>query len=139
MRAIAFYIRFSKSTLGMPEMLKPTSLIMGAGLGLDVACITDGRFSGGSVSFLLSSSSIPKKNPIQISRFRHRPRRTRSSSRRSHRARQRRRRHLRRRRQKHDSRPARRGGRMGEEEESLESTSPQSPPRNAVQVYQTGD
>lgn len=61
MRAIAFYIRFSKSTLGMPEMLKPTSLIMGAGLGLDVACITDGRFSGGSVSFLLSSSSIPKK------------------------------------------------------------------------------
>lgn len=32
---------------GMPEMLKPTSLIMGAGLGLDVACITDGRFSGG--------------------------------------------------------------------------------------------
>ncbi|KAG5636186.1 hypothetical protein H0H81_008892 [Sphagnurus paluster] len=35
---------------GMPEMLKPTSLIMGAGLGLDVACLTDGRFSGGSVS-----------------------------------------------------------------------------------------
>ncbi|KAF9463056.1 dihydroxy-acid/6-phosphogluconate dehydratase [Collybia nuda] len=32
---------------GMPEMLKPTSLIMGAGLGLDVACLTDGRFSGG--------------------------------------------------------------------------------------------
>jgi dihydroxy-acid dehydratase len=32
---------------GMPEMLKPTSLIMGAGLGHDVACITDGRFSGG--------------------------------------------------------------------------------------------
>ena len=35
---------------GMPEMLKPTSLIMGAGLGYDVACITDGRFSGGSVN-----------------------------------------------------------------------------------------
>jgi len=32
---------------GMPEMLKPTSLIMGAGLGYDVACVTDGRFSGG--------------------------------------------------------------------------------------------
>ena len=32
---------------GMPEMLKPTSLIMGAGLGQDVACVTDGRFSGG--------------------------------------------------------------------------------------------
>lgn len=28
-------------------MLKPTSLIMGAGLGHDVACLTDGRFSGG--------------------------------------------------------------------------------------------
>ena len=35
--------------VGMPEMLKPTSLIMGAGLGLDVACLTDGRFSGGYV------------------------------------------------------------------------------------------
>lgn len=34
---------------GMPEMLKPTSLIMGAGLGYDVACLTDGRFSGGCV------------------------------------------------------------------------------------------
>lgn len=32
---------------GMPEMLKPTSLIMGAGLGKDVAFVTDGRFSGG--------------------------------------------------------------------------------------------
>jgi dihydroxy-acid dehydratase len=32
---------------GMPEMLKPTSLIMGAGLGYDVAFLTDGRFSGG--------------------------------------------------------------------------------------------
>jgi hypothetical protein len=31
----------------MPEMLKPTSLIIGAGFGLDVACLTDGRFSGG--------------------------------------------------------------------------------------------
>ena len=33
---------------GMPEMLKPTSLIMGAGLGKSVALITDGRFSGGT-------------------------------------------------------------------------------------------
>jgi dihydroxy-acid dehydratase len=32
---------------GMPEMLKPTSAIMGAGLGKSVALITDGRFSGG--------------------------------------------------------------------------------------------
>ncbi|KAG6909128.1 hypothetical protein DXG01_001880 [Tephrocybe rancida] len=38
---------------GMPEMLKPTSLIMGAGLGLDVACMTDGRFSGGSHGFCI--------------------------------------------------------------------------------------
>ena len=33
---------------GMPEMLTPTSAVMGAGLGKDVALITDGRFSGGS-------------------------------------------------------------------------------------------
>ncbi|CAO1636819.1 unnamed protein product [Sympodiomycopsis kandeliae] len=38
---------------GMPEMLKPTSLIMGAGLGKDVACLTDGRFSGGSHGFVI--------------------------------------------------------------------------------------
>ncbi len=38
---------------GMPEMLKPTSLIMGAGLGADVALITDGRFSGGSHGFIV--------------------------------------------------------------------------------------
>lgn len=36
---------------GMPEMLKPTSLIMGAGLGKSVALITDGRFSGGTHGF----------------------------------------------------------------------------------------
>ncbi|GAA5916542.1 hypothetical protein JCM6882_003579 [Rhodosporidiobolus microsporus] len=36
---------------GMPEMLKTTSLVMGAGLGLDVACVTDGRFSGGTHGF----------------------------------------------------------------------------------------
>ncbi|MDA0745991.1 MAG: dihydroxy-acid dehydratase [bacterium] len=38
---------------GMPEMLTPTSVIMGAGLGKDVALITDGRFSGGSHGFVV--------------------------------------------------------------------------------------
>ena len=38
---------------GMPEMLKPSSAIMGAGLGNDLALITDGRFSGGSHGFLI--------------------------------------------------------------------------------------
>ena len=38
---------------GMPEMLKPTSAIMGAGLGTTVALITDGRFSGGSHGFVV--------------------------------------------------------------------------------------
>jgi dihydroxy-acid dehydratase len=37
----------------MPEMLKPTSAITGAGLGKDVALITDGRFSGGSHGFVV--------------------------------------------------------------------------------------
>jgi dihydroxy-acid dehydratase len=38
---------------GMPEMLTPTSVIMGAGLGAHVALITDGRFSGGSHGFIV--------------------------------------------------------------------------------------
>jgi dihydroxy-acid dehydratase len=38
---------------GMPEMLTPTSAIMGAGLGQDVALLTDGRFSGGSHGFIV--------------------------------------------------------------------------------------
>jgi len=38
---------------GMPEMLTPTSAIMGAGLGKEVALITDGRFSGGSHGFII--------------------------------------------------------------------------------------
>ncbi|TYI06217.1 hypothetical protein ES332_A10G142900v1 [Gossypium tomentosum] len=38
---------------GMPEMLTPTSAIMGAGLGKDVALLTDGRFSGGSHGFVV--------------------------------------------------------------------------------------
>ncbi len=48
-------IRFEgpKGGPGMPEMLTPTSAIMGAGLGQDVAFITDGRFSGGSHGFIV--------------------------------------------------------------------------------------
>ena len=42
---------------GMPEMLKPTSLIMGAGLGKQVALITDGRFSGGTHGFVVGHIS----------------------------------------------------------------------------------
>lgn len=38
---------------GMPEMLTPTSALMGAGFGADVALITDGRFSGGSHGFIV--------------------------------------------------------------------------------------
>ncbi len=38
---------------GMPEMLKPTAAIIGAGLGKDVALITDGRFSGGTHGFVV--------------------------------------------------------------------------------------
>jgi len=38
---------------GMPEMLKPTSAIIGAGLGKSVALITDGRFSGGTHGFVV--------------------------------------------------------------------------------------
>ena len=48
-------IRFEgpKGGPGMPEMLTPTSAIMGAGLGKEVALITDGRFSGGSHGFII--------------------------------------------------------------------------------------
>lgn len=48
-------IRYSgpKGGPGMPEMLKPTSLVMGAGLGKEVALITDGRFSGGTHGFVV--------------------------------------------------------------------------------------
>lgn len=42
---------------GMPEMLKPTAAIMGAGLGSDVALITDGRFSGGTHGFVVGHIS----------------------------------------------------------------------------------
>ncbi|PVW14648.1 dihydroxy-acid dehydratase [Marixanthomonas spongiae] len=52
-------IRFCgpKGGPGMPEMLKPTSAIMGAGLGKDVALITDGRFSGGTHGFVVGHIS----------------------------------------------------------------------------------
>ena len=52
---IVVVIRYEgpKGGPGMPEMLKPSSAIMGAGLGNDVALITDGRFSGGSHGFLI--------------------------------------------------------------------------------------
>jgi len=48
-------IRFEgpKGGPGMPEMLTPTSVIMGAGLGDKVALMTDGRFSGGSHGFII--------------------------------------------------------------------------------------
>ena len=48
-------IRFEgpKGGPGMPEMLTPTSAIRGAGLGQEVALITDGRFSGGSHGFIV--------------------------------------------------------------------------------------
>ena len=48
-------IRFEgpKGGPGMPEMLTPTSAIVGAGLGSDVALITDGRFSGASHGFII--------------------------------------------------------------------------------------
>lgn len=51
----AIVIRYQgpKGGPGMPEMLKPTSAIMGAGLGKEVALITDGRFSGGSHGFIV--------------------------------------------------------------------------------------
>lgn len=51
----AIVIRYEgpKGGPGMPEMLTPTSAIMGAGLGSDVAMITDGRFSGGSHGFIV--------------------------------------------------------------------------------------
>ena len=52
-------IRYSgpKGAPGMPEMLKPTSTLIGSGLGNDVALITDGRFSGGSHGFVVGHIS----------------------------------------------------------------------------------
>ena len=50
---IIFRYEGPKGGPGMPEMLTPTSVIMGAGLGEHVALITDGRFSGGSHGFIV--------------------------------------------------------------------------------------
>ncbi len=47
---------------GMPEMLKPTSLIMGEGLGKEVALITDGRFSGGTHGFVVGHITPEAQN-----------------------------------------------------------------------------
>ncbi|WP_420644700.1 dihydroxy-acid dehydratase [Candidatus Leptofilum sp.] len=54
-KADVIIIRYEgpKGGPGMPEMLTPTSAIMGAGLGKDVALMTDGRFSGGSHGFIV--------------------------------------------------------------------------------------
>jgi dihydroxy-acid dehydratase len=55
---------------GMPEMLTPTSAIMGAGLGKDVALITDGRFSGGSHGFIVGHVTPEAQDggPIALAR-----------------------------------------------------------------------
>lgn len=54
-KGAAIVIRYEgpKGGPGMPEMLTPTSAIMGAGLGREVALLTDGRFSGGSHGFII--------------------------------------------------------------------------------------
>ena len=53
---------------GMPEMLKPTAAIIGAGLGSDVALITDGSFSGGSHGFVVGHVSAEAQDggPIAL-------------------------------------------------------------------------
>lgn len=55
---------------GMPEMLTPTSAIMGAGLGSDVALMTDGRFSGGSHGFIVGhiTPEAQEGGPIALTR-----------------------------------------------------------------------
>jgi dihydroxy-acid dehydratase len=55
---------------GMPEMLTPTSALVGAGLGNDVALITDGRFSGGSHGFIVGHvvPEAPDGGPISLVR-----------------------------------------------------------------------
>lgn len=55
---------------GMPEMLTPTSAIMGAGLGAYVALITDGRFSGGSHGFIVGhvTPEAQEGGPIALAR-----------------------------------------------------------------------
>src|SRR5258708_17555233 len=59
-----------KGGRGMPEMLTPTSAIMGAGLGKDVALLTDGRFSGGSHGFIIGhiTPEAAEGGPISLVR-----------------------------------------------------------------------
>ena len=52
---------------GMPEMLTPTSAIMGAGLGKECALITDGRFSGGSHGFVIGHVT-PEASRFSVSK-----------------------------------------------------------------------
>jgi len=52
-RVVVIRYEGPKGGPGMPEMLTPTSAIVGAGLGQDCALITDGRFSGGSHGFCI--------------------------------------------------------------------------------------
>ena len=61
-------IRFEgpKGGPGMPEMLTPTSAIMGAGLGQDVALITDGRFSGGRTGSSLDTWCRRRRRAVQL-------------------------------------------------------------------------
>lgn len=56
---------------GMPEMLTPTSAIMGAGLGADVAMLTDGRFSGGSHGFIVGHISPEAQDGGPLGLIRH--------------------------------------------------------------------
>ena len=56
-QVVVIHYQGPKGGPGMPEMLKPTSALMGAGLGKDVALITDGRFSGGSHGFVVGHVS----------------------------------------------------------------------------------
>lgn len=56
---------------GMPEMLTPTSAIMGAGLGKDVALLTDGRFSGGSHGFIVGHVTPEAQDGGPIALVRH--------------------------------------------------------------------
>lgn len=55
----------------MPEMLKTTSMVMGAGLGMDVACVTDGRFSGGTHGFTVGHVVPVRARFLASSRRRH--------------------------------------------------------------------
>ena len=50
-------------------MLSPTSAIMGAGLGKEVALITDGRFSGGSHGFVIGQSRLRQLQEVQLGSY----------------------------------------------------------------------